>query len=295
MNARLERFLREQKSKVEKALEQYIRDLQAPEQLKEAMAYSLLAGGKRIRPAFLLATIDALGKDISLGIPGACAVEMVHTYSLIHDDLPAMDDDDYRRGKLTNHKVFGEALAILAGDALLTYAFDVLTRPHPFLTCQQQLEMVRELAFRAGPAGMVGGQTADVLGEEKELSLEEVQYIHRHKTGDMLVCSVRMGCIAAGATPGQLELLTRYAQEVGIAFQIQDDILDEIGDSKRLGKQVGSDQKNGKNTYVKLLGLKQAKKALEDHIDRAKKVLAESGVKQELLLDLADFVRSRDS
>lgn len=279
---------------MEEALQRYIEGLDAPDKLKEAMAYSLLAGGKRIRPAFLLATIDALGEEISLGIPAACAVEMVHTYSLIHDDLPAMDDDDYRRGKLTNHKVFGEALAILAGDALLTYAFDVLTRPHPPLSSQQQLDMVKELAFRAGPSGMVGGQTADVLGEGRDLSLAEVQYIHRHKTADMLICSVRLGCIAAGAAPRQLDLLTQYALEVGVAFQIQDDILDEIGDWKKMGKRVGSDQKKGKNTYVKLLGLEQAQIALENHIAKAKEALAESGVKQGLLLDLADFVFSRD-
>jgi geranylgeranyl diphosphate synthase type II len=285
--------MQNQKKEVEQALKMYLEELDAPEELKQAMEYSLMAGGKRLRPIFLLATVDALNGNLQQGIPAACALEMIHTYSLIHDDLPALDNDDYRRGKLTNHKMFGEALAILAGDALLTFAFDVLTRSDS-LSPQQLVMMVRELSFRAGPAGMVGGQTADVLGEGKALDLDEIDYIHRHKTGDMLVCAVRLGCFIAGATPDQLDCLTRYAQEIGLAFQIQDDILDVVGESSKLGKAVGSDHKNRKNTYPSLLGLEKSREALREHVLKAKEALSESGVKTDYLLNLADLMIKRE-
>ncbi|MDQ0337723.1 geranylgeranyl diphosphate synthase type II [Caldalkalibacillus uzonensis] len=294
MNQHLEHFLNTHKQQVEDALRHYIEQVEAPAQLKEAMAYSLLAGGKRIRPLFLLATIDALGGKVEQGLPAACALEMIHTYSLIHDDLPAMDDDDYRRGKLTNHKVFGEALAILAGDALLTHAFFVLADAAQSFKPEQQLMMIKELALRAGPAGMVGGQTADVLGEGARLSFDQLAYIHAHKTGDLLVCAVRLGCYVAGASEDQLVHLTRYAREVGLAFQIQDDILDEIGDEQKLGKQVGSDRGNQKSTYISLLGLEGAKQALSEHVALAKQAVQAAGVKPDLLLALADFMVSRE-
>lgn len=288
-----DQVMQDQKQVVEHALHYYMHELDAPHELKEAMQYSLLAGGKRLRPIFLLATIEALGGDVQQGLPAACALEMVHTYSLIHDDLPALDNDDYRRGKLTNHKMFGEAVAILAGDALLTYAFEVITRSDS-LSPTQLVAMVRELAFRAGPAGMVGGQTADVLGEGKKLNLDELIYIHRHKTGDMLVCAVRLGCYIAEATPAQLHALTRYAEELGLAFQIQDDLLDIIGQAEKLGKAVGSDQRNQKNTYPSLVGLDESKKALERHVLQAKEFLKESGAKPDYLLYLADLMIKRE-
>ncbi|QZT35383.1 polyprenyl synthetase family protein [Caldalkalibacillus thermarum TA2.A1] len=258
------------------------------------MLYSLLAGGKRIRPIFLLATIDALGGETDQGIPAACALEMIHTYSLIHDDLPAMDDDDYRRGKLANHKVFGEALAILAGDALLTHAFYVLSDTAQTSDPELQLRMINELALRAGPTGMVGGQTADVLGEGSPMTFEQLADIHTRKTGDLLVCAVRLGCYVAGANEVQLAQLTRYAREIGLAFQIQDDILDEIGDEQKLGKQVGSDRGKQKSTYVSLLGLQGAQQALREHVDLAKQAVRAAGVKPDLLLALADFMVSRE-
>ncbi|GGK19080.1 geranyltranstransferase [Caldalkalibacillus thermarum] len=294
MKQHLKHFLDDHKQRVEEALRKYVQQLEAPARLKEAMLYSLLAGGKRIRPMFLLATIDALGGETDQGIPAACALEMIHTYSLIHDDLPAMDDDDYRRGKLANHKVFGEALAILAGDALLTHAFYVLSDTAQTSDPELQLRMIKELALRAGPTGMVGGQTADVLGEGAPMTFEQLADIHTRKTGDLLVCAVRLGCYVAGASEVQLAQLTRYAREIGLAFQIQDDILDEIGDEQKLGKQVGSDRGKQKSTYVSLLGLQGAERALKEHVELAKQAVRAAGVKPDLLLELADFMVSRE-
>jgi geranylgeranyl diphosphate synthase type II len=296
VSLKLPDFMEKQQKKVQEKLLHYIRKIDGPPQLIEAMEYSLMAGGKRIRPAFLIATIDALGGDGEQGLDAACALEMIHTYSLIHDDLPAMDNDDYRRGKLTNHKVFGEAMAILAGDALLTHAFYILADANKDnLSANVQLEMVKELALLAGAKGMVGGQAADLLGEEKPLELEELYYIHQHKTADLLICSVRLGCYIAEATERQLADLSLYAKHVGIAFQIQDDILDEIGDESKLGKKVGSDRENDKTTFVSLLGLEGAKKELHQHLFLAHQALQAANVKQDLLLELTEFIVQRES
>lgn len=296
MSLRLPIFMEQQQKKVQEKLLHYIKKIDAPPQLIEAMEYSLMAGGKRIRPAFLIATIDALSGDEEHGLAAACAVEMIHTYSLIHDDLPAMDNDDYRRGKLTNHKVYGEAMAILAGDALLTHAFYVLADANQDnLPPDIQLEMVKELALLAGPKGMVGGQVADLLGEERSLELEELYYIHQHKTADLLICSVRLGCYIAKATERQLADLSLYAKHVGIAFQIQDDILDEIGDETKLGKKVGSDRDNDKTTFVSLLGLEGARKELHQHLLLAHQALKTANVKQDLLIELTEFIVQRES
>lgn len=295
MTDRVSRFLAEQKKRVEAELYNYMQQTGAPKSLVEAMSYSLMAGGKRIRPAFLFAVIDALEGDMEVGLPAACALEMIHTYSLIHDDLPAMDNDDYRRGKLTNHKVFGEAMAILSGDALLTHAFYVLaTQNHPSLSAETKLRMIADLALYAGAEGMVGGQVADIEGDGRELNLQDLEYIHQHKTADLLICSVRLGCYAAGATEEQLKHLSEYAKHIGHAFQIQDDILDVIGDPAKLGKKVGSDQENQKTTYVSLLGLEEAKQALYRHRELAKAALVQSNVRQDLLLELADFIITRE-
>jgi geranylgeranyl diphosphate synthase type II len=307
---RLPDFLKEVQDNIQATLQHYIKETEGPPQLLEAMEYSLMAGGKRIRPAFLMATIEALeGENESLeaekesleaekvnGLAAACAIEMIHTYSLIHDDLPAMDDDDYRRGKLTNHKVFGEAMAILAGDALLTHAFYILTHEQQaHLSAEIRLEMVKELSLLAGAKGMVGGQVADILGEEKALQLTDLYYIHEHKTADLLTCSVRLGCYIAGAGNQQLEDLTTYAKHIGIAFQIQDDILDEIGDEVKLGKKVGSDRQNEKTTFVSLLGLEGAKKELDQHIQLSKQALKQANVKESLLLELTDYMVQREN
>lgn len=291
----LSSFLLEQKEQVELALKDYMSQVDAPETLVQAMDYSLMAGGKRIRPAFLMATIDALGGDWKQGLFAASAVEMIHTYSLIHDDLPAMDDDDYRRGKLTNHKVFGEGMAILAGDALLTHAFYLMTRNESTgLSADVLLKMVQELALYAGAQGMVGGQVADILGEQRKLTLDELYYIHQHKTADLLTCSVRLGAYIGQASMERLEHLTDYALHIGLAFQIQDDILDEIGDEHKLGKKVGSDREKAKNTFVSLLGLEGAKEKLQEHISKAKEALYKTELPLDLLMPLTDYMVDRD-
>lgn len=296
MKGRVSQFLQQQKILVEEQLSLYMHESKAEASLVEAMNYSLMAGGKRIRPAFLFAVIDALGGEQAVGLPAACALEMVHTYSLIHDDLPAMDNDDYRRGKLTNHKVFGEAMAILAGDALLTYAFYILANHnHPSLSAETKLKMIADLALYSGAKGMVGGQVADIEGDRRQLTLEELEFIHQHKTADLLICSVRLGCYAAGADEEQLHFLSIYAKHIGHAFQIQDDILDVVGDPSKLGKNIGSDQENQKSTYVSLLGLDAAKAELYKHKELAKEALLNLDIKQGLLLDLAEYMIARES
>ncbi|MED3562902.1 farnesyl diphosphate synthase [Bacillus xiapuensis] len=294
-NRLLDAFAFEYKHLLEAELRKLVDRLEAPPIIKKAMHYSLEAGGKRIRPLLLFATIAAFGLDPKKGLLAASAVEMVHTYSLIHDDLPSMDDDDYRRGKLTNHKVFGEATAILAGDALLTYSFEVMGMiPNDAASSDAKLKLVTEFAKAAGAEGMVGGQVADMEGENKELSLEELEYIHIHKTGKLLGFSVQAGAIISGANEQQLEDLRRFAHHLGLAFQIQDDILDLVGNPDLLGKPVGSDTSNHKCTYPQLLTMEGAKKALQHHIDESKHYLERTGLSTTLLLELTDLVASRD-
>ncbi|KHD85992.1 polyprenyl synthetase family protein [Heyndrickxia ginsengihumi] len=279
--------------KVESQLVQEISALNAPFILKEAMNYSLQAGGKRIRPLLLLSTIHALGEEIEKGIQAACSLEMIHTYSLIHDDLPAMDNDDLRRGKPTNHKVFGEAIAILAGDGLLTYSFQCLAKD-PLLTLEQKVALLELLAQSAGPEGMVGGQVADMEGENKSLTLEELQYIHENKTGKLLSYSVLAGAIIGGATEEQQALFHQFSQHLGLAFQIQDDILDIEGDQEKIGKPVGSDQSNHKSTYPSLLTLEGAKEKLKVHIEAAQYFLKQTKLDITFLNEITQLIAQRD-
>jgi geranylgeranyl diphosphate synthase, type II len=291
----IEQFLNEQKQAVEAALSRYIAQLHGPETLKKAMAYSLEAGGKRIRPLLLLSTIQALGQNPSLGLPVACAIEMIHTYSLIHDDLPSMDNDDLRRGKPTNHKVFGEAMAILAGDGLLTYAFQLIAEIHDErVPVDVRLQLIAELAKAAGPEGMVAGQVADMEGEGKTLALAELEYIHRHKTGKMLQYSVHAGALLGGADARQMRELNEFAAHLGLAFQIRDDILDIEGTEEKIGKRVGSDRENHKATYPALLSLAGAKEKLAFHIDAAKHHLQQADVDGATLAYICELVAVRD-
>ncbi|WP_248930845.1 polyprenyl synthetase family protein [Paenibacillus hamazuiensis] len=268
-----------------------------PEKLKESMQYSLMAGGKRLRPILVIAAAEAFGGRIEAAIPIACAVEMVHTYSLIHDDLPAMDNDDYRRGKLTNHKVFGDAMAILAGDGLLTHAFYSIVQAHRKfgVPAEAALSIVEDLAVLAGAKGMVGGQAADILGEQGITRLEELEYIHVRKTSDLIVFSLKAGARLAGAGEPQLAALEKFGHHIGLAFQIQDDILDLIGDEQKLGKPVKSDEKQMKVTYPYFIGIEASKRKIEELTEGAKSAIIEGGIpKPDRLLQLADYLMARD-
>jgi len=288
-------FSKKYKELVEVYLRNSVSRLSAPEMIKEAMLYSLEAGGKRIRPLLLFATLDAFGKNAEQGVEAAAAVEMIHTYSLIHDDLPSMDDDDLRRGKPTNHKIFGEAYAILAGDALLTYSFQLITSaPAQHMAPEVKLKMIAELAKAAGAEGMVGGQVADMDGEDKQLTLEQLEYIHVHKTGKLLAFSVIAGALIANATSEQLEKLSTFAYHLGLAFQIRDDILDLEGTEELIGKRVGSDEANNKSTYPALLTMEGARHALSEHIKQAKKALNSLALSTGLLEEITLLVANRD-
>nr|WP_081468572.1 farnesyl diphosphate synthase [Desulfosporosinus orientis] len=260
--------------------------------INESMRYSLIGGGKRIRPVLALASAETVGGKPEAILQAAVALELIHTYSLIHDDLPAMDNDDYRRGRLSNHKVFGEAQAILAGDALLTYAFELLgnlDHAQP----ERLLRVITEVAMAAGKDGMVGGQVLDLAGEGRDLTLNEIEEIHKAKTGAILTVSARLGGILGGGSEDEIDALTEYAQSLGLAFQIKDDILDIVGDSETLGKPAGSDLRQGKSTYVSLLGLEGASKQLHDQIIKAQAALEPFADKGLFLKELAFYIEER--
>lgn len=258
----------------------------------EAMKYSLLAGGKRLRPILLMATAEAVGANGYDYLHAACGLEMIHTYSLIHDDLPCMDNDDYRRGRLTNHKVFGEAMALLAGDGLLTLAFEVMLEQRN-VKPSVLVEVVHETAMCAGNFGMVGGQALDLDAENRQISAKELKTLHEGKTGAMFIAAVRGGAHLAGATDEQLLALTHFAELVGLAFQIQDDILDVTSTEEELGKPIGSDEKNHKSTYVSLYGLETAKKMAEETTQEALGCLDMFGEKAEPLREIAKMMCNR--
>ncbi|MCM3730634.1 polyprenyl synthetase family protein [Fictibacillus nanhaiensis] len=271
----------------------YLNGLNAPATLKESMLYSISAGGKRLRPILALAVVESFQKDPQTVLDAACAIEFVHTYSLIHDDLPSMDNDDYRRGKPTSHKVFGEAQAILAGDALLTESIALIT-DNKYLDADQKVRLLSVLSRAAGAEGMVGGQVEDLEGENKDLSFKDLESIHEKKTGKMLECSVLSGGIAAGASEEELLSLQLYAQHIGIAFQIQDDILDITGSQAQLGKPIGSDEANHKTTYPKLLGLEGAQKEMENHIEISLEHLGKINRNTGILASIADYIIKRN-
>lgn len=281
------------KEVVEEATRDVMDHAEIPKRLRDAMNYSLKAGGKRIRPALVYAVLETYGVPLERAKETAVSLEMVHTYSLIHDDLPAMDDDDIRRGRPTNHRQFDEATAILAGDALLTDAFRVLTGAA--LPAATIVELIRCFSSAAGSCGMVGGQLDDMLAEKRQgVSLQELQSIHERKTGALLVYALEAGAIIAGATPSDREQLKRFGHHLGIAFQIQDDILDVVGDETLIGKRVGSDEVNEKTTYPKLLGLEGAKLALEKEVSAATDAIGRLSIEAPSLLELLSFVVKRN-
>ncbi|ABQ26363.1 polyprenyl synthetase family protein [Geotalea uraniireducens] len=295
----LKAYLKERCTLVDEALDRFLPKAdELPFSLHKSMRYSVFAGGKRIRPILMLAACDAVGGDISLAMPAACAMEMIHTYSLIHDDLPAMDDDDFRRGNPTNHKVFGEAIAILAGDALLTEAFILMSRVEPSASLPPEavLRVIQEISHCAGSHGMVGGQVVDMESEGKaEMDLATVQYIHTHKTGALIKASVKAGAILGGADEARLASLTTYGEAIGLAFQIADDILDIEGTTEEIGKDAGSDEARGKATYPAVMGLAESKKRAVELVDMALESLAGFDHRADPLRDIATYIVKRKS
>jgi geranylgeranyl diphosphate synthase type II len=266
-----------------------------PKRLWESMKYSVFAGGKRLRPVLCLASAEAVGLPQAAALRIACALELIHTYSLIHDDLPALDDDDYRRGRRTNHKVYGEAMAILAGDGLQTLAFQWASNPsaYPPKYRKNISRVIHELAYQAGYPGMVGGQVDDVLSEKKKPSHSKVLSIHRRKTGALLLSSTRLSALLAGASSSKVSALTEYGRSAGLAFQIVDDILNETGDSQHLGKKAGSDRAKGKMTYPAAIGIERSKAEVKRLTERAVKAVKIFGAKGRPLAALAAHMAER--
>jgi geranylgeranyl diphosphate synthase, type II len=289
----LETYLKERRLQVEAALDQALA-LRYPETLYESMRYSLLAGGKRLRPILCLATCELAGGSLAMAMPTACALEMIHTMSLIHDDLPSMDNDDYRRGRLTNHKVYGDDVAILAGDALLTYAFEHVATQTQGAAPERVLRVVAGLGKAVGGEGLVGGQVVDLASEgNPNVTLETLNYIHNHKTAALLEVSVTSGAILAGADEEAIESLRQYAQRIGLAFQIVDDILDITSTPETLGKSVGKDITAQKVTYPSLWGIEESRRQANQLIEAAKESLAGFGELNRPLLAIADYIVAR--
>jgi len=291
-------YLQERKELVNKALDAYLQGREdLPPRLLEAMRYSVFAGGKRIRPILALAAGEAVGGDIEAIMPAACALEFIHTASLIHDDLPALDDDDYRRGKPANHRVFGEAIAIVAADALMIYAFELMSSVYSngLLPAEVALQVMREVAAAAGPTGIMAGEVTDLLSSGESADPALLRFIHEHKTAAMIIAPVRVGGIVAGANEEQLAALTDYGRHLGLGFQIVDDLLDATGDRHSLGKTAGKDQRQKKLTYVALYGVEEARKLAVQAIRRAQDALLPLGERAEPLRLLGDFVLYRVS
>jgi len=294
----LGRYLAERIDLVDEALEHWLpkADLM-PARLHQAMRYSVFAGGKRLRPVLMIAACEAVGGDARQVLHAACAMEMIHTYSLIHDDLPAMDDDDFRRGEPTNHKVYGEATAILAGDALLTEAFRVLadTEANKSVPPETAIRVIEIISRYAGSQGMVGGQVVDMESEGKDVDFPTLEYIHIHKTGGLILASVQIGGLLGGGDDEQIAALSRFGGAAGLAFQVADDILDVIGDQAEIGKDVGSDQARGKATYPALLGLAEARQRAVELCERAVEALDLFGSAADPLKTLARYIVERKS
>ncbi len=292
----IDRYLKERAALVERELAKAVPESGGPaSQLSEAMRYSLLGGGKRLRPILVLAACEAVGGRIEAAMAFACAIEMIHTYSLVHDDLPCMDNDDLRHGRPTSHKVYGAAIATLAGDALLTDAFEVAARCDTQLNPAVVLQTLRELSVAAGSAGMVAGQVIDVLGEGKPAGLEELKYLHSRKTGALFVAAVRCGARLGGASQAQLEALTEYARALGLAFQVIDDLLDVESSTEQMGKRTQKDQAHGKATYPAILGTEGSRELARRLERQAHEALRSFGRRAEPLRHLASFAVERNA
>ena len=293
----LDEYLESRKTLVDQALELYLpAETTEPPVIFRSARYSVFAGGKRLRPILCIGAAEAVGGPIDAVMPAACALELIHTYSLIHDDLPAMDDDDTRRGKPTSHKVFGEAVAILAGDALLTDAFRIIAGRTPLGIVRPEtlLQVIQEVALAAGWFGMVGGQAADIEAEGRPPAEKTLHFIHTRKTGALITVSLRAGALLGGAGAGALDALTEYGRHAGLAFQIADDILNVEGDAQALGKGTGSDRSRGKLTYPALVGLETSKRLAAELVEKAVEDLRAFDGRAEPLRKIARFIVERD-
>ncbi|MFD1453716.1 polyprenyl synthetase family protein [Oceanobacillus sojae] len=293
MNDNLKRYLDKYRKELEQSYNHYFSQLDIPSNLKQSMLYSLEAGGKRLRPILMFVSYEVYGTSIEKVMSSAIALEMVHTYSLIHDDLPAIDDDDYRRGKPTNHKQFNEATAILAGNALLTYSIELISTD-PLLSSDEKIQIIQLLTETSGPKGMLAGQILDKGAEKQAVPLEEMERIHALKTGELIRMAIYAGAYLGGASEKQLNHLTEYAYYLGLICQVQDDILDVTGDFSKIGKSVGSDEQNEKSTYPRLLGLDGAIKQKEFYVDKAFNSLRLANAEDSLLTGLTKYISERD-
>ena len=293
MSFDLDAYMKERLAAVDAALDRFLPpETERPETLHKAMRYSVFAGGKRLRPILVMAGAEAVGGSAEQVMPTACAMELIHTYSLVHDDLPAMDNDDFRRGVPTNHKVFGEATAILAGDALLTLAFR-LVADNLRQTSTGALDVVADIADAAGHGGMVAGQVADLEAEGRQVGADTVEYIHAHKTGALIRTSLRVGARLCGATAEQVRALSLAGADLGLAFQIVDDILDVVASSEELGKTAGKDQIQQKATYPAIYGIEASRARARDLIDEADAALDALGPRAEPIRALGRFILER--
>ncbi len=294
----IKEYLKSRGKLVDEALDKYLPGGKSyPSVIHEAMRYSVFAGGKRVRPILAIMTAETLGCKAQRVLPAACSLELIHTYSLIHDDLPCMDDDDFRRGKPTNHKVFGEAVAVLSGDALLTFAFELIARNADIKGVRpgSVIEALRVIAAASGTGGMVGGQVVDMLSEKQEPTLPVLQYIHTHKTGALILAPIMAAALLCGAGLKEKKALRIYGENLGLLFQIVDDILNVTGDAGKLGKSVGSDAARKKVTYPALFGIEDSRRKVKDLRAMAKEAAACFGKRAAMLNGLADYVAERES
>lgn len=285
-------FIAEKKALIEESLKNYLSIEEDAPVVHEAMVYSVFAGGKRLRPILAIMSCELFGGNVTELLPFACSIELIHTYSLIHDDLPAMDNDDFRRGKLTNHKVFGDGFAVLAGDALLNKAYEILLDTVSNNAAPEYIKAAREISLAAGVKGMVGGQAMDLYYENKEITAQKLKEIHDKKTGALLRASLTVGALIANAKEKDIKRINEYGHLIGRAFQIADDILDVKGDKEKLGKDTGKDNK--KATYIKYYGLEKSEDIAKETIDKAKKIISIYGDKGKLLEELANYIICRD-
>ena len=288
----MKNYLKEKRTLVDLAIKDYLDEIKYPKVIAEGMNYGVLNGGKRLRPILLLMTLDLLDVRENKGVPMGVAIELIHSYSLVHDDLPALDNDDYRRGKFSTHKKFGEAEGILIGDALLTHSFNLITRER--IEAEKIVELVRLTSDYAGVNGMIGGQMVDIESEGKEIDLPTLQYIHTHKTGKLLMLPIEAACIIAGVEGEKRKVLKKYAELIGLAFQIKDDILDVEGTFEEIGKPVGSDEELEKSTYPSIFGMERTKEILGEKVEEAKKIIEDTfGEEGKWHIKLADYIGNR--